>query len=444
MTKSQIFTSLGIAVVLFAFIQLYLNYSATSVNPVQDVRQRSSAYKMIESFVSHCDASQVHCIMVDPWILRGMVEETWAQASNNPCRYFCRNHIYTFAIRDLDYQILKLEVLHKLSKSGYIIDAKFSEKVKSDVATHINLRYHDNHAIHIVILHRRDGWWWYGSDEESEYNLDFTKHEGALDEFDYNFKVPLDGIDIYMPHFPKRFIDMYDDSYFIPCNKTRAKLFHDKYPRDTSRNATEFREAAIKAIKSIKSRLDEFGVPFWISSGTLLGWFRQCDVIPYSLDVDIGVFIKDHESELRNKLEHSSLKLEHKFGKIEDSLQYAIDMGKVKLDIFFFYEDPSGKVWNGGTDYETGEKFKYLFDKFTLCWAALKGKKVRVPCDTEKYIEANYGTNWFTPIKVWNWRKSPPNVSPNGEWQDDELSEVIQLWDKKGKRVQLEWTREEL
>lgn len=444
-TRNQLVTGIGMAVVLFASIQMYLHYKAPRHHPVELVRQRSSAYNMLQTFLNHCEESEVHCILVDPWILRALVEETWDEASNNPCRHFCRNHIYTFAIRDSDFQILKMDVLRVLTKAGYTVNAKFSESVQSDIPTHINLRYHENHAIHLVILHNRGGWWWYGPDNEDKFNLDFTKHEGALDEFDYDFKVTLDGLNVYMPHFPKRFINMYDNSYFIPCNKTRADLFYKQYPKDTGRNATEFRAVATKAIKLIKSRLDEYGVPFWLSSGTLLGWFRQCDFIPYSLDVDIGVFIKDHTHDLLTKLKQSSLMLEHKFGKIEDSLQYAFDMGKLKLDIFFFYEDKvTGKVWNGGTDYNTGEKFKYVFDKFSLCWTALDGRKVRVPCDTETYIKANYGDNWLTPVKEWDWRKSPPNVLPNGEWDDNELDDVIQLWDKKGKRINLEWEKEEL
>ena len=52
--------------------------------------------------------------------------------------------------------------------------------------------------------------------------------------------------------------------------------------------------------------------------------------------------------------------------------------------------------------------------------------KVRVPCETEKYIIANYGANWFEPVKYWDWKNSPPNVVENGEWPQEEWSHVIQ------------------
>jgi len=52
--------------------------------------------------------------------------------------------------------------------------------------------------------------------------------------------------------------------------------------------------------------------------------------------------------------------------------------------------------------------------------------KLRVPCDTLSYVEANYGTNWFQPVMSWDWKKSPSNVHENGEWPEDERREVIQ------------------
>ena len=54
--------------------------------------------------------------------------------------------------------------------------------------------------------------------------------------------------------------------------------------------------------------------------------------------------------------------------------------------------------------------------------------KVRIPCETESYIMANYGSNWHVPIKEWNWKKSPPNVRENGQWDEKDWVEVIQLF----------------
>jgi hypothetical protein len=69
---------------------------------------------------------------------------------------------------------------------------------------------------------------------------------------------------------------------------------------------------------------------------------------------------------------------------------------------------------------------RYLFKKFDLCWTEFQRLSLRVPCDTQAYIEANYGKNWQTPVTEWNWKKSPPNVMRNGEWPPSEWEEVIQ------------------
>ncbi len=72
--------------------------------------------------------------------------------------------------------------------------------------------------------------------------------------------------------------------------------------------------------------------------------------------------------------------------------------------------------------------FRYRFPKFHVCWTEFLSMKVRIPCETESYIEANYGKNWFEPVTTWDWKKSPPNVIENGKWAKDEWERVIQLY----------------
>lgn len=182
---------------------------------------------------------------------------------------------------------------------------------------------------------------------------------------------------------------------------------------------------AYRLIYKVKLILDELGIPFWLSSGTCLGYFRQCDFITYGQDVDIGIFIKDYRDDLIDVFSINDLPLIHLFGKIEDSFELSFRNGDVKLDIFFFYEE-SDYFWNGGTQAKSGLKFKYIFPKFDLCWTDFLDLLVRVPCDTLSYINANYGEDWYRPIKQWDWKSSPSNVKPNGQWQPDEWSKVIQ------------------
>ena len=48
----------------------------------------------------------------------------------------------------------------------------------------------------------------------------------------------------------------------------------------------------------------------------ILGWFRQCDFITHSKDVDIGIFIKDYNPDISKRLKTSGLLPKHIFGKV--------------------------------------------------------------------------------------------------------------------------------
>lgn len=47
------------------------------------------------------------------------------------------------------------------------------------------------------------------------------------------------------------------------------------------------------------------------------GWFRQCSVISYSRDVDIGIFMADYRADIVPAFTDAGLSLKHKFGKVK-------------------------------------------------------------------------------------------------------------------------------
>lgn len=72
------------------------------------------------------------------------------------------------------------------------------------------------------------------------------------------------------------FIENPEKFKFIECNKTRAKEFYKQYGDDESESALQFKMNAYRLIYKVKQILDELNIPFWLSSGTCLGYFRQC------------------------------------------------------------------------------------------------------------------------------------------------------------------------
>ncbi|XP_068243167.1 ribitol-5-phosphate transferase FKTN-like isoform X2 [Palaemon carinicauda] len=236
--------------------------------------------------------------------------------------------------------------------------------------------------------------------------------------------VKIDGVDLTVPSDISTFVNDYRDAHFIPCNESRATYYNLKHMKSETPDEIRFKHKAWKLLGKAKTILDQLKVPFWLSSGTLLGFYRQCDIIPWAMDVDIGIFIEDYTMRIIPEFEKRGLRLTHKFGRLSDSLELSFKEENIKLDIFFFYTE-GATVWNGGTQAKTGKKFKYIFPTFSLCWTEFLDLKARIPCQTEEYIRANYGPSWFTPVRQWDWKSSPPNVIENGVWPEAQWSDVI-------------------
>ncbi|KAM6902795.1 ribitol-5-phosphate transferase FKTN isoform 1-T1 [Xenentodon cancila] len=304
-----------------------------------------------------------------------------------------------------------------------------------EVPLHFLFR-NNSYIIHVIFLYERSGnYLWHGPLrlKANMYRsfapfklLDYGRHAGAYDRPELILTV-LDGIDVRVPRNISRFLAQQRQSRFLECHYRDAHNFLQLYPDDSSAAALDFRRKARSLLHTATKTLAVLDIPFWISSGTCLGWFRQCSIISYSRDVDIGIFVADFKPDIIAAFRDAGLSLKHKFGKVEDSLELSFLSGDVKLDIFFFYED-GDLMWNGGTQAKSGRKFKYVFPRFSLCWAELLELKVRVPCETLDYVTANYGSTWSVPVRNWDWKSSPSNVQENGVWPRGEWEELIQVY----------------
>ena len=68
--------------------------------------------------------------------------------------------------------------------------------------------------------------------------------------------------------------------------------------------------------------LDQMKARFWLSSGTCLGWYRQCDIITYGKDVDFGVLIQDYDVRLIAAMQMNDMPIKHLFGKVNWSITF--------------------------------------------------------------------------------------------------------------------------
>lgn len=256
----------------------------------------------------------------------------------------------------------------------------------------------------------------------------------------------IDGLVINSPKDGSVFSDPSNDLEYIECNETIAEKFHSRHPLslEEKREERDVRVRVKRILVKVVEILDRVRIPFWLTCGSLLGHYRQCDVIHDTSHVDIGIKIQHYHADLIHSLSLNHIPLIHSFGRVNDSLQLSFHPALIQLDelmnvnelknvnefirfnIFFFYEE-SDHVWTGRTlEDENGQKLKYYYNKFNLCWSNyLNEIAVRIPCPTLPYIQSSYGTSWFSPVKQWNW-KSSPNVRSNGHWPRSEWHQVIQ------------------
>uniref|UniRef100_A0A1A7WS25 Fukutin n=1 Tax=Iconisemion striatum TaxID=60296 RepID=A0A1A7WS25_9TELE len=193
-----------------------------------------------------------------------------------------------------------------------------------EIPLHFLFRLH-GYTIHVVLLYERSGnYLWHGAvrlKANMDQNfapfqlLDYGRYASAYDRLQLMLIV-LDGLDVRVPQNISSFLMQQQQARFLECRHHDARNFLQLYPDDSSAAAYDFRRKA-KSLLSVAARtLAVLHVPFWISSGTCLGWFRQCNIISYSRDVDIGIFISDFRPDIVAAFRDAGLSLKHKFGKV--------------------------------------------------------------------------------------------------------------------------------
>ncbi|XP_043917054.1 fukutin isoform X2 [Protopterus annectens] len=451
--KTVVLALLTLTSSVFLLFQLYYyrHYlSAKNGSSVSNTRgglsTEGSVQWVVKKFLALTSSHGVPVYLVDPVVLGLILEDglPLKNTENKVCKYLCTSREFTsFAVLE-NVWTDKGNLLKATEEEGFHwVEIRGKDPRLTGIddlsGTEIPLHYIfklKSHAIHLLLFYERSGnFLWHGPlrlrhGMDKKFvpfrKLQFGRFSSAYDRPELHL-ASLDGLDLLIPKDPAHFLEEASHSKFLECRYKEARAFYQVYPDDTSQDAVDFRMKAKALLHMAAKTLTGLGIKFWLSSGTCLGWYRQCNIIPYSKDVDLGIFIKDYKPDIIPAFQMAGLPLKHKFGKVKDSLELSFQGQDVKLDIFFFYEEKD-HVWNGGTQAKTGKKFKYIFPLFTLCWTELLEVKVQVPCETLDYIEANYGKKWEVPVKVWDWKSSPSNVQANGIWPISEWDDVIQVY----------------
>jgi phosphorylcholine metabolism protein LicD len=186
------------------------------------------------------------------------------------------------------------------------------------------------------------------------------------------------------------FIEM----YITPLNKNNTLSIKNK----------EF----LQILKSTKRALNSLNIPFFLSSGTLLGAIREGQFIEHDYDIDVGIFKKDFSPELINKMSEQGLELYRSLGSIENGYELSFKkkdspLGMMgKIDIFLHYNETiEGQkyiYWKSYNGVLRNKEIKYRVPHFGIKQINFMGIEVGVPNPPEDYLKSHYG-DWWIPKK---------------------------------------------
>lgn len=191
----------------------------------------------------------------------------------------------------------------------------------------------------------------------------------------------------------------------IPFQTVERKINEEKIKLHDSDNHNRMKKMLLFTIDELQKN----NIPFWIEAGTLLGIYRNGDLIPWDYDADLSI-----PAEYSDKV----AKLRYKFSPNYIIRKRPIDsrwlpgntrVVKVKItweklrqvnfhiDLFCIYKVGHQYRWvDSGVLKQVDEKF---FD--TKDYIKWEGRTIPVPSHTEEYLALRYG-DWSRPNKTYN------------------------------------------
>lgn len=173
-----------------------------------------------------------------------------------------------------------------------------------------------------------------------------------------------------------------------------------------------------KVLKLIKKVLGSAGVQFFLTSGTLLGYQREHNILEHDKDIDIGIFeaefIKAGGLKGIVKLfTNEGFALVLVLGTEGEGLQVSFSKDGVGLDVFIYYEYDD-QHYNMDCYYRFVKRLKYLYKRFELKECVFLGEKFMIPDDPVRHLLDDYGEGWCVPDPKYCWFTQPNSVYPYG------------------------------
>ena len=173
--------------------------------------------------------------------------------------------------------------------------------------------------------------------------------------------------------------------------------------------------------------LSQTGIPYWLNYGTLLGAYRDNDLIPHDYDLDIGLMM-EHQEKVKYLMLDNGLELvfeAHMGGSWDnpEAVEYRFKYKGACIDFNYYTEKEPGKVSTydfvsiKDVDYNSnmGKRSPILVEGVISPLSGLrkivfKDREFAIPANTEDYLVANYGPSWRTPVKDFDYHDYAENI----------------------------------
>ena len=162
-------------------------------------------------------------------------------------------------------------------------------------------------------------------------------------------------------------------------------------------------------LKKTERVMKKLNIPFFLSSGTLLGYYREGKIMDHDYDIDIGIFKKDYNSRIFDEMKKEGLFNYRNLGNLKNGYEMSFRVENFtqayeNIDIFVHNKETiKGKKYFYWASYEKPnylKRIKYRVSAFDLKPVTFLGVKTFIPNNTEKYLLEHYGKNWKIPMKA--------------------------------------------
>jgi len=206
--------------------------------------------------------------------------------------------------------------------------------------------------------------------------------------------------------------------YGIPADRIVTLSAHQIKPFHFADNARN-RSNAEMILGVISAHLQSAKIKYYVDAGTLLGIYRDSELIPWDDDLDFAVDAAELEqllvsldailAELRLVTGHewrsSRLTAERTFGNVPHGGIRSIKLNAEGSSNSFPMVDFFLKYINKNImDYSLSSRgirmpSRYMTDRKKFIF---KNRIITIPSDTENYLAQHYGDDWREPIMTWN------------------------------------------